>query len=104
MTWALAAVFGSPAQPEALPPGQVDLLVVMVTDTIAGRYGPYALGEADGRVVLLDLEEDVDLVTGEVVRVEGIATGRVGKARGVWHSSAIRVRHLARVATPVAPH
>src|SRR5690554_1373413 len=104
MVWVLAAVFGAPAQPDPLPPGRVEIQAILITDTIAGRHGPYALAESDGVVVLLDLGEDIDLVVGETVLVEGVATGRVGRARGSWHSSAIRVRRLERLAPPEAPH
>ena len=78
MVWVLAAVFGAPAQPDPLPPGRVEIQAILITDTIAGRHGPYALAESDGVVVLLDLGEDIDLVVGETVLVEGVATGRVG--------------------------
>lgn len=77
----------------------------MITDAIVGRYGPYALAESGGRVVLLELDDETaDLVTGELVRIDGVASGRVGRARGMWHSSAIRVRDLVRLRPPSAPH
>ncbi|MFO7298864.1 MAG: ComEC/Rec2 family competence protein [Actinomycetes bacterium] len=102
--WVLALVFGSPAAPEPLPAGRVEAEAVLLTDTIHGRHGPYALAVTEGTVVLLDLEETVPLSVGEVVRVEGVASGRAGRARGIWHASAVRVTALERLAPPSAPH
>lgn len=104
MAWVVAAVVGGEPRPQPLPAGRVEFDAVLITDTVDGRYGNYALAQTLGDVVLLDLAGFDELEAGERVRVGGVADGRVGQARGQWHSSGITVRELDRLAPTSAPH
>lgn len=105
LVWVMASVFGGVPRPEPLPAGKVEFDAVLATDTVHGRYGDYALAEAVGTVVLLDLDgQRADVAAGERVRVFGVADGRVAQARGQWHSSAVTVRELTRLAPPSAAY
>jgi competence protein ComEC len=104
--WVVASVVAPDEEPDAHPPGPLVVEATMVGDVIRGRFGPYALAETADWIVLLDLSstETPGLTVGDRVRVEGVANGRAGRARGMWHSSAVDVRTITRIEGAATPH
>ena len=102
---AVAAVTSSLAATplEPLPDGPVEARGVLATDVVAGRYGPYALVEMSGGPVLVDLPEGVFASRGEVVEIEGVATGGPGTIRGRRHRGTVDAGSFTVVSGPGSP-
>jgi competence protein ComEC len=86
-----------------LPPGRLDAAGVMSTDVIEGEYGPYALIELAGGTILADLPPGSAARRGDLVRLEGLAAGDPGTARGVRHRGVVEVDSFERLAGPGSP-
>ncbi|MEX0698623.1 MAG: ComEC/Rec2 family competence protein, partial [Acidimicrobiia bacterium] len=77
-----------------LPPGPFHATLVMTTDVIEGRYGPWALADTGEGPVLLDLPEGTAAVTGQAVAIIGTTDGMPGIVRGDRHRGTVRVTRL----------
>ena len=100
--WLVTALIVHRPSVEPVPAGQFEGDAVLATDVVPGRFGPWALAETGSGVVLLDFDEDPGLVTGDRVRVEGVADGRAGVARGKGHGSTVEVRRIERLSGPAS--
>lgn len=107
MATVLAAAVFSVAVPatrlEPLPPGRVEVIGVMRTDVVEGRFGPWALVDTSQGPVLFDLAHSEDLIKGLGVRAVGTSRGEVGMARGVAHRGAVKVDEIEALAPSSNP-
>lgn len=77
-----------------LQPGAVQAPVVMTTDVMEGRYGPWALADTGDGPILLDLPDGTVGVTGQTVSIVGTTDGKPGVVRGQRHRGTVRVSRL----------
>jgi competence protein ComEC len=86
-----------------LPPGPFQATVVMTTDVIAGRYGPWAIADTTEGPVILDLPDEAAAVAGQAVSIVGVSDGKPGLARGKRHRGTVRVARLEVMADSGSP-
>jgi len=96
-----ALVSSMPLAP--LLPGPVQTTVVMRTEVIAGRYGPWALADTGDGPVLLDLPEGTAAVAGQTVSIVGASDGKAGVVRGERHRGTVRVTRVEVAEGPSSP-
>ena len=88
---------------EPLQPGRVVVTGTMTTDVIEGRFGPWAMVLTDQGPLLIDLEEGTTLRRGDVITVEGRASGGPGVARGEEHRWVVRTDTVEVVGNRSSP-
>jgi competence protein ComEC len=84
-------------------PGPFQATLVMRTDAMAGRYGPWALADTGDGPLLLDLPEGTSAVVGQTVSVVGTGNGKVGVIEGQRHRGTVRVTRLEVVEESASP-
>ena len=101
VTAVVSSLAATPLEP--LPDGRLAGVGVMATDTIDGRFGPYALITIKAGLVLANLPPGSVAVQGEVVHLDGWPAGDPGSLRGRRHRGAIRVDEFEVIAGPTSP-
>ena len=86
-----------------LPAGPLQANLVLTTDVIEGRYGPWAMGATAEGGVLLDLPDATPAIAGQTVAIVGVSNGLPGLARGERHRGTVRVARLEVLSAPNSP-
>jgi len=97
------AVWGASAPVDPVPPGPISGQGMMATDVLSGRYGPYALIALEDGAILADLPPDAVAARGDLVRLDGLATGEPGTVGGRQHRGTVRVRQFEVIGGPTSP-
>lgn len=95
--WVLVAVAPSPVTTSDLRSGSFQGTVTLQGDPVAGPYGPFVLGTADGAVVLLDFDQAPRAGRGDQVDVVGVIGGAPGLAGGRPYAGVLKVRSVEQV-------
>jgi competence protein ComEC len=101
VTAVVSSLAATPLEP--LPDGRLAGVGVMATDTIDGRFGPYALITMEAGPVLANLPPGSVAFQGEEVHVDGLPVADPGSLRGRRHRGAIRVDEFEVIAGPTSP-
>lgn len=95
-TWVVASLL-APGPTPISHQGPFAGRVTMTTDVVAGRYGPWALGETQHGPVLVDFPEQAPAGRGDVLGVSGTLGGDPGFAAGRPFGGVLTVRHVESV-------
>lgn len=80
-----------------MSPGHFDGVVTLLGDVVDGRYGPYALGQTNDRVLLVDFREEPPAGRGDQLDVIGSIGGASGAAGGRRYEAVLKVREIGNV-------
>ena len=98
----ISALFASaPLAP--LAPGPFRATVVMSTDVVDGRYGPWAIAGTREGPLLLDLPDGTTAFAGQTLSIVGESDGKPGLVRGERHRGTVQVARLEVVADSGSP-
>lgn len=89
--WIIAALVPAPPSTSPLASGAYVGELRLTSEVIAGRFGPWALGEIDSGPVLIDFGDSVEAGRGDTLVVEGHAQPKSGTAAGRRYGAVIDV-------------
>jgi len=98
MVWVLAALLAPSPRPLPVDSGTYRGEVLLLSDVVEGRYGPWALGEIAEGTVLVDFDELVDAGRGDELTVTGGIDPDAGIASGRPYGAVLNVRRISNVA------
>ena len=98
LVWAVASVVDAAGTAEPMEAGWVELEAVVSTDARDGPYGRWALVESAGSSLLLELDDNMGLSTGDTVSFTGMADGSPGHTGGRSYRTAVDVARLEVIA------
>lgn len=87
--WVVAAVAWE--GPHPLAPRDLDSEAVVLTDLRAGRYGPWAVVEAEPGRLLARFPAGVELSPGDLMRISGSIRGEPGRAANLEYRATVRI-------------
>jgi competence protein ComEC len=92
--WLIAGVIAHLDEPARLEPGQFQGEARVITAIGSGRYGDWALVEADVGVLMLEVQPDTDMTRGDRVYIEGSVKGDPGTRTGIEYRAVLKARQL----------
>lgn len=97
VAWLFGALLAPPPAPLPVSVGAFEGAVTLKDDVVEGRFGPWALGEIEAGMVLVDFEETVDAARGDVLEVVGGVDPKPGMASGRPYGAVLTVREVEDV-------
>lgn len=101
--WVVASLLAPVPTPLEIDQGTFAGTVTLGTHVVAGRFGPYALGEIDGDAVLVDFAHQVEAGRGDVLGVKGSIGGEPGTISGRPYGAVLTVRDVTSIEPSANP-